>query len=125
MNSDHSPKVCQSCGRAIAWRKKWERDWDRVHFCSDACRRRKITGSDTALEQAIQDLLSTHAAGAGICPSQAARRVDPGCWEARMEDARRAARRMAARGVVEITQDGRVVDPSTARGPILVRLRNR
>ena len=38
-----------------------------------------------------------------------------------MEPARAAARRLVARGQVEITQGGRVVDPSTAEGPIRVR----
>lgn len=71
------------------------------------------------------ELLSARAAGASICPSEAARRVDPEGWKDRMEDARRAARRLVAGGVVEITQGGRVVDPSTARGPIRVRLRRR
>lgn len=32
------PKVCAACGRAFEWRKKWERDWENVRFCSDACR---------------------------------------------------------------------------------------
>ncbi|MDA0859266.1 MAG: DUF2256 domain-containing protein [Verrucomicrobia bacterium] len=32
-------KTCLRCGRPFAWRKKWERDWDQVKFCSDACRR--------------------------------------------------------------------------------------
>ncbi|MCZ8166498.1 MAG: DUF2256 domain-containing protein [Silanimonas sp.] len=27
------------CQRPFDWRKKWERDWDRVVYCSDACRR--------------------------------------------------------------------------------------
>jgi hypothetical protein len=40
-----------------------------------------------------------------------------------MEPARQAARRLVARGAVEITQGGRPVDPSTAKGPIRVRLR--
>lgn len=31
-------KVCETCGRPFAWRKKWERDWDQVRFCSDKCR---------------------------------------------------------------------------------------
>ena len=38
-----------------------------------------------------------------------------------MEPARRAARRLVARGEAEITQGGRPVDPSTAKGPIRVR----
>jgi hypothetical protein len=38
-----------------------------------------------------------------------------------MEPARRAARRLVDAGRVEITQKGRVVDPSTAQGPIRLR----
>ncbi|MFZ9690677.1 MAG: DUF2256 domain-containing protein [Phycisphaerales bacterium] len=34
------PKICVSCGRPFTWRKKWERDWPGVKYCSDACRRR-------------------------------------------------------------------------------------
>ena len=42
-------------------------------------------------------------------------------WRELMEPARRAARRLVATGAVQITQQGRVVDPSTARGPIRIR----
>ncbi|MFM7806451.1 MAG: DUF2256 domain-containing protein [Planctomycetota bacterium] len=33
------PKTCVSCHRPFTWRKKWERDWEHVLYCSDACRR--------------------------------------------------------------------------------------
>ncbi|MEM9883504.1 MAG: DUF2256 domain-containing protein [Planctomycetota bacterium] len=33
-------KVCAACGREFAWRKKWERDWARVKYCSKACARK-------------------------------------------------------------------------------------
>ncbi|PPT74224.1 DUF2256 domain-containing protein [Xanthomonas arboricola pv. populi] len=26
------------CGRPFRWRKKWERVWDEVKYCSDRCR---------------------------------------------------------------------------------------
>lgn len=42
-------------------------------------------------------------------------------WRELMEPARSAARRLVAAGEVEITQRGRVVDPSTAAGPIRIR----
>ena len=42
-------------------------------------------------------------------------------WRPLMEPARRAARRLVAAGTLEITQGGRAVDPSTARGPIRLR----
>ncbi len=31
-------KDCAHCSRPFTWRKKWERDWDQVKFCSDRCR---------------------------------------------------------------------------------------
>ena len=36
--SDLPEKLCAACGRPFRWRKKWERDWDSVRYCSDACR---------------------------------------------------------------------------------------
>jgi hypothetical protein len=32
-------KICAGCGRPFTWRKKWERVWEEVRYCSDACRR--------------------------------------------------------------------------------------
>ncbi|MCE2809961.1 MAG: DUF2256 domain-containing protein [Planctomycetaceae bacterium] len=38
----HLPqKKCEACGKLFAWRKKWERDWDQVRYCSERCRRNK------------------------------------------------------------------------------------
>jgi sarcosine oxidase gamma subunit len=90
-------------------------------YCSDACRRHRVDATDRALEAAIDALLDARAASATICPSDAARRVSPDDWRPLMEPARRAARRMVARGEAEITQGGSVVDPSTAKGPIRIR----
>ena len=56
-----------------------------------------------------------------ICPSEAARAVDADGWRDLMEPARKAARRLVAAGSVVITQGGKVVDPSTAKGPIRIR----
>jgi hypothetical protein len=39
---EHLPsKMCIACGRPFVWRKKWEKVWDEVKYCSDACRKRK------------------------------------------------------------------------------------
>ena len=35
-------KVCIICQRPFSWRKKWEKVWDEVKFCSDKCRRNKM-----------------------------------------------------------------------------------
>nr|WP_306469582.1 DUF2256 domain-containing protein [Oscillatoria laete-virens] len=31
-------KICAHCGRPFEWRKKWERCWDEVRFCSLRCK---------------------------------------------------------------------------------------
>ncbi len=117
------PKTCVACGRTITWRKKWERDWDAVKYCSKSCRRAKPNETDERLESAILELLRVRGGGATICPSEAARSVDPQNWRDLMEPARAAARRLVASEKIEITQNGRAVDPSTARGPIRLRRR--
>jgi hypothetical protein len=43
--SDLPTKVCAACGLPFAWRKKWERDWDSVKFCSERCRRQGVQSS--------------------------------------------------------------------------------
>lgn len=116
------PKTCASCGRMMTWRKAWERSWPDMKFCSDACRRRKVTGVDSKLEAAIVTLLQARDPGATICPSEAARMVGGDAWEELMEPSRRAARRLVHTHTIEITQKGRVVDPSSAKGPIRLRL---
>lgn len=130
--SDHQvpTKACAACGRTMAWRKAWERDWEQVRWCSSACRRRGVTPADRQLEDALMALLRQRARGATVCPSEAARAVngtmgDGREWRELMEPARAAARRLVVAGEVEITQGGHVVDPSTARGPIRVRLADR
>lgn len=116
-------KSCVSCGRTITWRKAWERQWDEVRYCSDRCRTRKVNSVDRQLEATILDLLGARAGGATICPSEAARAVGGDDWRPLMEPARAAARRLVADGKVDITQAGRVVDASSAKGPIRIRVR--
>lgn len=107
----------------MTWRKAWERNWGEVKWCSDACRRRGVRPVDDELADAIVALLRERGHDASICPSEAARAVGAEEWRPLMEPARRAARRLVADGLVELTQGGRVVDPSTAKGPIRIRMR--
>ncbi|MEN8768310.1 MAG: DUF2256 domain-containing protein [Candidatus Arcticimaribacter sp.] len=38
----HLPeKICASCQRPFSWRKKWEKDWENVKYCSKRCRNEK------------------------------------------------------------------------------------
>ncbi|NCX96245.1 MAG: DUF2256 domain-containing protein [Chitinophagia bacterium] len=42
VKKEHLPhKVCLRCNRLFTWRKKWEKDWDNVKYCSDRCRSSK------------------------------------------------------------------------------------
>lgn len=106
----------------MTWRKSWERNWEDVRYCSDACRKRRVSDTDVELERVIVELLEARAREGSICPSEAARAVGGEEWRALMEPTRRAARRLVTAGRVEITQKGRVVDPSTAKGPIRIRI---
>ena len=114
------PKTCVSCGRRITWRKAWARDWDSVRYCSAGCRRRGITATDQALETALRALLAT-SGRTGVDPETAAAQVSSTADEDLREPSRRAARRLVASGEAELVQQGRVVDPSTARGPVRLR----
>ena len=120
-------KICQTCGRTFEWRKKWEKDWDVVKYCSDACRGHKPGASDAALEAAILELLAERGRDKTICPSEAAKLVggkeERRDWEGLMEPARAAARRLVAAGKIVIQQGGKVVDGSTAKGPIRLKLK--
>lgn len=76
---------------------------------------------DARLERTIGELLDQRRPEASICPSEAARTVDPEGWRDLMPAARDAAGRLAAAGEVEVTQGGAVVDVARARGPVRVR----
>ncbi|MEJ2860852.1 DUF3253 domain-containing protein [Actinomycetospora flava] len=77
--------------------------------------------TESALADAIVTLLDHRAPGRTICPSEAARRVDPDAWRDLMPDARRVASRLVGDGTIEMTQRGEPVDPATARGPVRLR----
>ncbi|MEC6815232.1 DUF2256 domain-containing protein [Photobacterium toruni] len=34
-------KICVVCGRPFSWRKKWQRYWNDVKYCSERCRRQR------------------------------------------------------------------------------------
>ncbi len=106
----------------MQWRKKWSRSWDEVRYCSDACRKRGIRPVDQDLETAIMELLASRPRNATICPNDAAKLVVGEEWDRFVKPARAAARRLSVEGRVVITQDGRRIDPSTAKGPFRIGL---
>ncbi|MER8029224.1 DUF3253 domain-containing protein [Streptomyces bauhiniae] len=83
-----------------------------------------MTDQDQRLEQTIMGLLDRRADTSSICPSDAARAAYDGNddgWRDLMDPARAAAWRLVASGAVEVTQSGRPVQESEARGPIRIR----
>lgn len=112
-------KICAHCGREIEYRRKWQDSWDQVRYCSAACRKASGRSIHRRLEEEIRERVARRGASASLCPSEVARAVFPeDQWRERMEDVRRAARRLAHRGEIRITQKGRAVDPASFRGPI-------
>jgi hypothetical protein len=102
-------------------RKKWANNWADVKYCSKQCRSRKLSSTDKRLESAMVDLLMESPGQGTICPSEAARKIRPNDWDGLREACRMAARRLVARGAVEMIQGQRAVDPSTAKGPVRLR----
>ena len=41
--ADIPQKNCLTCGKPFIWRKKWELTWDKIHYCSEKCRKNKPT----------------------------------------------------------------------------------
>ena len=83
----------------------------------------KLTDTDRALESTILELLSRRGPRKTICPSDAARFLNPNAWQELMEPTRAAARRLVAEGRIVITQRGKIVDPAHAQGAIRLRIR--
>ncbi|UTV30313.1 DUF2256 domain-containing protein [Photobacterium atrarenae] len=47
MNKAELPeKICPICGRPFRWRKKWQKCWEQVRYCSERCRRARRTGRE-------------------------------------------------------------------------------
>jgi hypothetical protein len=74
-------------------------------------------------ERDILELLAQRGPGKTICPSEIARAASKHDWRSLMEPVREAGRRLVARGLVDVTQGGKIVDAASARGPIRYRLR--
>jgi len=38
--SDLPEKICLTCRRPFSWRKKWEKVWNDVKYCSEKCKKK-------------------------------------------------------------------------------------
>ena len=121
-NTIGETRVCTVCGRSYSWRKKWERDWRQLRYCSKRCSSRRLKRTDYRLEEAFLVLLGRAGSDHAISPDDAARLVDKAGWESLRQASLNAARRLCVRGELELVQDGRIVDPDAANRFVLVRL---
>ena len=64
---NHEPKLCESCGRYFEFRKKWEKDWAQIKYCSDECKKNK---NKFDYKDSIMNLLKLRGHGKTICPSE-------------------------------------------------------
>ena len=115
----HDPKLCESCGRYFEFRKKWEKDWPQIKYCSDKCKKNK---NKFDYKDSILKLLKLRGPGKTICPSEI---LTDGLKQNKlmMEHVRRSARLLAAENLIEITQGGKVVNPHEFKGPIRLRIK--
>lgn len=117
-------KYCASCGRIIEKRKMSEVNWQEMKYCSQTCRVEKLEKSKlgTLLENEIIALLIERGAQKSICPSEVVRKLFPENWHDKMEEVRRAARRLVHRKLIIITKKNLIVDVNV-KGPIRLKLK--
>ena len=118
-NYKNETKICSSCGRTITYRKKWEKNWPEVKFCSNECRRNK---NKFDFREPILTLLKERGPLKTICPSEL---LPPEQKQDKvmMEHVRRSARLLASEGTIQINKSGKAVDPTSFKGPIRLKLK--
>jgi len=103
-----------TCGKP---RDRWESESDDGFYCSESCRGNSPGELGDRIERAILELVESRGPGKTICPSEVARWLEDDEWRELMEDVRRAAGRLQARGEVVVTRGGKRVDPWNPGGP--------
>ncbi|MEM7057897.1 MAG: DUF3253 domain-containing protein [Pseudomonadota bacterium] len=73
-------------------------------------------------QEAIQAMLARRRSDTSICPSEAARLLDPADWRTRLPEIHEAAAGMIEDGQLLATQKGKSVDIRTARGALRLKL---
>ena len=119
--SQKETKLCASCGRSFGYQKRWEKTWEDVRYCSSSCRKDKFEKRDSKFEEAILRHLTEQKQFIDLAEIE--KDFESENYRNLRERIRRAARRLVAKGKIDILQKGKVVEASTAKGPIEVRLK--
>jgi len=72
--------------------------------------------NDDTVDTAILSLVEARGVGKSICPTEAARILDPGNWRSRLNAVKQGAIRLAHAGKVDILRKGKPVDPANFKG---------
>ncbi|MES3037758.1 MAG: DUF3253 domain-containing protein [Bdellovibrionota bacterium] len=116
--SDH--KNCPVCKSQFTVKDHSRPSWNLIVYCSDDCRLNKWkVGHNKKLEKQILEMVS-HPEVTTICPSDVLPPEQQNDWT-QWEAVREAARRLVARGEIELTQMGEVVDPFLFKGQVRFR----
>ena len=78
MKTNLPQKSCSSCGRSFTWRKSFAKNWDAVKYCSNACRKRKLSKIDQQIENSILELLEAETYPTPLTSDQIADLLDFG-----------------------------------------------
>lgn len=120
MKRNFPSKTCHSCGRTFAYRKSLKNNWEEVKYCSKACRKRKVSEIDKRIEEKILEMLEDQLHHSSISTSEIAKTIDTKSDRSLFEPIKRAARRLESNNFVIITQDGKRVDSSKAKGHLQI-----
>ena len=75
-------KVCLACSRSFNWRKKWQRDWQNVKYCSKRCageRNRILVGLANG-SHIVRGHLSADKPDLSQATSKSPNQNDEKCW---------------------------------------------
>ena len=75
-----------------------------------------------SIEDAIFALLAEREPGKTICPSEAARAIEPEAWRRLMPQVRATAVGLARQGRLVVTRHGKPADPNAFKGVYRLRL---
>ena len=109
-------KYCEICGRVITYRAT--KNWQDIKYCSKACRQAKPNDLDRQLEL---EILRQLARFKQIDIDDAAKALAGEDWQKLRERGRNAARRLVQANKLELIQQGRVLEPSKAKGKLTLR----
>ncbi len=111
-------KICLSCGREMTYRKKWEKNWDEVKYCSDECRRNK---NKYDFRETILNALNQATTKSILSVEDVIKTLDSTTPDT-VEHIRRSVRLLYHEKKIEVLQNNKIIDGGNFKGAISFRL---